>query len=781
MPNFSLSVHQLVDFVLRKGDLDTRINNQNTMQEGTRLHAIYQKSQGKDYMSEVSLRHTFNYGDYSIELFGRCDGINLKDNPVIEEIKTTNEDLETFYKQNKDWHLGQAICYAYIYATEKNLDYIEISLVYISQIDASKKKYNFTYRKDELLKYIHSYFQVYLNFHLLLEKRMNKRNDSLKTLSFPFESVRNGQQKMIEEVVDCYKEHKISFIEASTGIGKTISTIYGSLLGLQSNRINKIFYTTPKNSGFINSFNALKILYDKGYLINAVELIAKEKICPNHCEKKCNPDDCPLSKNYYDKINDVLKDVLIKENLITSEVVRQYADENKICPFELSLDLSLYTDYVVCDYNYIFHPIASLKRFFEEPRIQYRKFLLVDETHNLVDRSRDMFSAEFISSNFKKMKKVMTKEHKEEKILINQIKKVATFINQFKKFEYGEEDYMILETIDPDFLNELKKLDKKIKDFNSEHPKTKIDELDDFSRMNFNFLKIYEYFNTDYKIIIQKDDEEFSIKLFCVNPSCYLLDRFHDFEGASLFSATISPIEYYEDVILGQNGLSYLSLPSPFEEENLKVLVNNKISTKYKDRNRTLLDVVDEIYTLINFKVGNYIVFAPSFEYLNMLKTKTIKDDRFIFQDRNMTAIEREEFLNNLEPNPTKTTVAVCVMGGSFSEGIDLLGDRLIGVVVIGVGFPSLSIENKLIGDYFNQNGNKGFAYSFINPGINRVMQAVGRLIRTENDKGVALLIDQRYSSSPYRHLFQNKWKNYSLVSSSKDIERELESFYCKI
>ena len=778
MYSLSLSVHQLVDFALRKGDIDTRVYNQNTMQEGIKLHSIYQKSKKGNYLSEVQLEHTFNYGDYTIKLFGRCDGIDLNARPKIEEIKTTNDDLENYYKQNKAWHLGQAICYAYIYSLQKNIDEIDISLVYISQIDASKKIVNFTYKINELLKEIYSYFGIYIDFYRLIKTREEKRDQSLTNLSFPFEKTRQGQEEMIQEVINSYKEHKVTFVEASTGIGKTISTIYGSLVGLKDHRINKIFYATPKNVGFINSFNAFKLIRDRGFFINAVELIAKEKICPNHCEKNCNPDDCPLSKGYYDKVNFVLREILIKENLITTSVVREYAKNNGICPFELSLDLSLYTDFVVCDYNYVFHPIASLKRFFDDPPIQFRKFLLVDEVHNLVDRSRDMYSAEFNSFYFNKMKKKINKEYKTEKSIISRIKKVTTYVNMFKDFEYGEEDYMILETVDLNFLSALKDLDKKIKDFKAEHPKLKIEELDEFSRMNYNFLKIIELSNIDYKIVLKKNEDDFIIKYFCINPSVYLLDRLHDFEGATLFSATINPIDYYQEVLLGKSGLDFLSLPSPFEASNLKVLVDTKTSIKYKDRLRTLPDVIEEIYTLVNSKIGNYIVFAPSFEYLNMIKAKTIKDDRFIYQEKSMNIDDRELFLSKLKPNPNATTVAICVMGGSFSEGIDLLGDRLIGLVIIGVGLPTISLENKLIDEYYSTNGLSGYAYAFINPGINKIMQAVGRLIRTESDKGVALLIDERYSYSTYRSLFKNRWTNCSKITSLDVMKEELVNFY---
>lgn len=778
MYSLSLSVHQLVDFALRKGDIDTRVYNQNTMQEGVKLHSIYQKSKKGNYLSEVQLEHAFNYGDYIIKLFGRCDGIDLNKRPTIEEIKTTNDNLDNYYKQNKDRHLGQAICYAYIYSLQKNIDVIDISLVYISQVDASKKVVNFTFKQNELLKEIYSYFNIYIDFYKLTKTREEKRDSSLESLLFPFVKTRKGQKEMIQEVIDSYKEHKVSFIEASTGIGKTMSTIYGSLIGLKERRLNKIFYATPKNAGFINSFNAFKLLNERGVYINAVELIAKEKICPNHCEKNCNPDDCPLSKGYYDKVNFVLKEILLKETLITNDVIREYAKNNEICPFELSLDLSLYTDFVVCDYNYVFHPIASLKRFFDDPPIQFKKFLLVDEVHNLVDRSRDMFSTEFNSFYFKKMKKKITKDYKSEKRLVNGIKKVSSFIKMFNEFEYGDDDYMILETVDLNFLSSLRDLDKKIKDFKAQNPKVKIEELDEFSRMNYSFLKIIELANIDYKIVLKKNNDDFVIKYFCINPSVYILDRLHDFEGASLFSATISPMNYYQEVLLGKSDLNYLALPSPFEANNLKVLVDTKTSIKYKDRLRTLPDVIDEIYSLIETKIGNYIVFAPSFEYLNMIKTKTIKDDRFIFQEKSMNVDDRNEFLSILKPNPDKTTVAICVMGGSFSEGIDLLGDRLIGVIIIGVGLPTISLENKLIEEYYSKNGLSGYAFAFTNPGINKIMQAVGRLIRTESDRGVALLIDERYGYSTYRSLFQNRRTNFTKVTSLDVIKKELKDFY---
>ncbi len=777
MPTIDISVHQLVDFVLRKGDIDTRLFNSETMQEGTRLHAIYQSKQKANYLTEVNLNTEINYGDYIIKLNGRADGIIIENIPIIDEIKTTNGDLETFFQTNKEWHLGQAICYAYMYSNEKNIDEIEVMLTYISQITEEKMFKKFHFSRNELLEKILGYVSVFLDFYKILNRRIELRNESLKNMSFPFEIKRDGQEEMIKAVQSTYLNREYYFIEASTGIGKTMSAIYGSLDGLSKGIINKIFYLTPKNVGFINSFHALKILQDKNILVNAVEILGKEKMCPHHKEKNCNPDDCPLTRDYYNKLNDVIKEILVKESLITSEVIKEYAFKNSICPFELSLDISLYTDFVVCDYNFAFHPIALLKRFFENPVIQYRKLALIDEAHNLISRARDMYSATFDSKYFDDMKKALSKV-KDKNEISKCLRQLTKDINSFKEFDFEERDFYILETLDSHFIRYLRELDKAIRKYNNDHPKFKCKEMELFSRENFKFLKILDELNSYYKILLKQSKSGFTITLFCINPAPYINEKMHNFEGATLFSATLSPIDYFETILLEKSIYKSMELESPFNPNNLKVLVNNKISIKYKDRNKTFNEVVNEIKAFIDVKKGNYMVFAPSFEYLNMLKVEFIHDERFIFQSQKMNSDEKEEFLNKFEENPLNTNVGVCVMGGSFSEGIDLVGDRLIGVVIIGVSMSSVCIENDLLSEYFTSSGLNGFDYAYVNPGISRIMQAVGRVIRKENDKGAALLIDSRYYTKKYQILFSKHWKDSFPVETSEDIYYVLKDFY---
>lgn len=777
MPIIDISVHQLVDFVLRKGDIDTRLFNSETMQEGTRLHAIYQSKQGSNYLKEVNLFTEINYGEYLIKLNGRADGVILDEIPTIDEIKTTNGDLELFHKQNKEWHLGQAICYAYMYMCEKNVDTIDIMLTYISQITEEKMFKKFRFCKDELYRKILSYISIFLDFYKILNRRVELRNISLSNISFPFEAKRKGQEEMIKAVESTYLNKEYYFIEASTGIGKTMSAIYGSLNGLKKGIINKIFYLTPKNVGFINSFHALRIIRNKEVLVNAVEILGKEKMCPHHKEKNCNPDDCPLTRDYYNKVNEVIKEMLIKEDLMTSDIIKKYAFKSSICPFELSLDLSLYTDFVVCDYNFAFHPIALLKRFFENPMMQYRKLALIDEAHNLISRARDMYSATFDSKYFEDMKKALRKVKDKDEIG-KCLRQLTKDINAFKEFDFEDHDYFILETLDSHFIRYLRMLDKEIRKYSNDHPKFKCKEMELFSRENFKFLKILDELNSYYKILLKKSKFGFTITLYCINPAPYINEKMHNFEGATLFSATLSPIDYFETILLERPIYKSLELESPFDPNNLKVLVNNKISIKYKDRNKTFKEVVEEVKAFINFKKGNYMVFAPSFEYLNMLKVEFIHDERFIFQSQKMDTIEKEDFLNKFEENPLTTNVGVCVLGGSFSEGIDLTGDRLIGVIIIGVSMSSVCVENDLLSEYFTSSGLNGFDYAYVNPGISRIMQAVGRVIRKDSDKGAVLLIDSRYYTKKYEILFKKHWKDSIKVESSNDIYNALYKFY---
>lgn len=780
-----LSVHQLVDLSLRSGSIDERVFNQGTLSEGTLIHQYYQKKQNSNYYPEISLSRIIEYRNFVINLHGRCDGLIKKDDGTfcIDEIKTTNSDLDLFYEQNKEWHLGQAICYAYIYCLNNNLDKIDISLTYISQKNKKINVKNFLFDLLKLKEEVEHYLDIYIDFLSIIDNLNIKRNESLMNLSFPFSKMRKGQPELINFCKDIIKNHNIGFIEAATGLGKTVSTIYSTIDSLIDKENDKIFYLTAKNSGFFQANNTFKALIDKGAKIKVVNILGKEKMCL--CEKtKCNPDNCIFAKDYYSKLLNILKKCLNEESIFDEDYLKKIAWDYNICPFELSLDLSLFSDYIVCDYNYCFHPISYLKRFFESPDKHYKMFFLVDEAHNLVSRSKDMYSATLNFSSLLSFKKGFKKE--KSAAVKKTIKLIEEYFDEFSNFDFSDNDGnthhdILLNNIDEDFIVALKKFDEKFKKFCNDNTSFYSEECELFSREVYKFLIINDLKNKNFYLYIHKSNEnDLYIKLLCIDASTFIKNILNNTNGAIFFSGTLSPLNYYEKVIVGTTNAKKLLLKSPFNIDNLNLLINTNTSILYSKRKETLNLVIDFIENFINAKVGNYLVFAPSFEYLSMLKESMpiYKDKKLIFQSRFMKQKEKDDFIKNFKKNPKKTSVGFAVLGGSFSEGIDLAEDKLIGVVVIGIGLPSFNFENNLLKEHYDKVSQNGNEFAYINPGMNHVMQAVGRLIRSENDKGSALLIDTRYLNASYRNLFKEERNNYKKIISISDLLNYLNNFY---
>ena len=775
MKQIELSVHELVDFVLKKGDIDSRSFNSMTMQEGTRIHNIYQSKQGSNYLKEYPLKGIFSYEDSLVYLSGRSDGIILEEVPIIEEIKSTNCDLNSFFKENEEWHLGQAICYGYLYAIEKGLDKVKIRLTYISQVNNDILKKNYCYKTDELLTKIHQYFDVYFQFARIIETRKNRRNESLSVLRFPFSNAREGQMELIDFTKQAIESADSRFAEASTGIGKTMATIFSTLSYLKEDKLDKVFYLCPKNTNFDNAAKALEILNKEGYLLSYTEIRARSKMCPYKLEKACNPDDCPLTVGYYSKLKDVLKDCLVHENLLNSEIIDKYAKKYDVCPFELSLDFSVYTDFVVCDYNYAFHPISYLRRFFEVPDKTYRIFALVDEAHNLIDRARDMFTVTFSEEDYKNLKKELKGYRNPE---INKIlRKINQDLRLFKQFEFNDQP-IILEQLDSKFIQHITKLRSEINVLETDNPKLKLKKGKDFLIDLYKFIVINDLLNDGFKIILDNKYDNLTIKLFCIDPSSFINKSLFHFLGTLFFSATLTPIDYFQKVNLNRDGFKTISLPSPFNPNNFFLIINDNISIKYKDRDKTLEEVAKEINIFVSKKVGNYLIFVPSFEYSRKIEKYFINDNRFVFQTATMTNKDKDDFLANFKENPQESRIGVCVISGSFAESIDLTGDRLIGVVIVGVGLPQVNFENNLVKDFYIQKEMNGYEFAYMNPGINKVLQALGRVIRTQNDKGSALIIDSRYAQSHYFSVLKDRYKNYTKIKDSNGLIKALNSFY---
>ena len=768
-----LSVHELVDFLLRNGDIDNRIYNSSTMQEGTLIHALYQSRQSANYLSEYFLSETFNVDDFEITLEGRADGIiDLGNSAVIDEIKSTVVPLDEYYESQKEWHLGQAKCYALMYAHQKGYDSISIKLTYIHQIDKSTLVKTFDYLTSELERDINNLLVEYIEFFKIIFEKKIKRNESAKTLEFPFSNFRDGQKELAKYTYGIAKKGGILFVEAPTGIGKTISTLFPSVKSFATSDNDKIFYLTAKNSGKDMAFNAAKLLLDNGLKASAIEILAKDKVC--FCPgKACNPDECPFAKDYYTKIRKIIKDSILNRNLFSTEDIIAIAKHNAICPFELSLDLSLYNDIIVCDYNYFFDPLVYLKRFFDSDASNV--LVLVDEAHNLVPRARSMYSASFDSFTYKKVKRSLI--HFEHKKFKNAQKRMTKFFNQFNEFPIGETKIDMLTSSD---LRGIENYLVACSDINKNHHGVVTDEFTDFYFELNKFFKLIELYDESFALFVSKKNEkDCRVNLFCIDPSEHIKRTIDQVKGKIFFSATLSPSDYYIDIIGGYRNNPMLALPSPFEKDHLKLLVAPKISTRYKHRQETAPLVANYIKEFVSHKVGNYFVYLPSYEYLNLI-LPYLGCDYFelLVQEKDMSEAEKEQFLSCFVDSPKKTMLGVAVLGGAFSEGIDLVGERIIGVAVVGVGLPQLCFERNLIKDYYDKTKKKGYEYAYISPGINKVMQALGRVIRSEKDRGIALLIDDRYLTEEYHDLFKTTYSNYEVVTSIDDIKEQVENFW---
>ena len=773
-----LSVHQLVDFLLRSGDIDNRVFNRNTMQEGSRLHSVYQSKQGSEYLSEYPLRRDFTVEEVTVTLEGRADGIIKHKNGdySIDEIKTTISPLDEFIKDNEEWHLGQAKCYALMFALEMKLPVIGVRMTYIRQGNEKEKRIiEYQFFKEELEQFVYSLIEDYLQFQAIIFRQNEERDESIKHLPFPFNKYRSGQRELAKYAYGVAINGGKFYCEAPTGIGKTMSTLYPFIKAMSNDEKSRIFYLTAKTSGKESAYNAINLLKENGLRINDIVITAKDKICFAK-GKGCNPDECPFAKGYYNKIQSVLKYSLLNYSTFDYSTITRIAYENEICPFEYELDLSLFCDVIICDYNYMFDPLSYMKRYFDEDASHY--LVLIDEAHNLVDRSRDMYSSSLSFHKYKEAKKSV-KHSKHVKL-----KRAQSKLN--KMFKEIEEEYPEGDHIVDDFSEEQYKVLnyflETCQDINKNEHKEMTKELLDFYLDVNRFLKIAELYSEKYISYISHHGANLDLKLFCLDSSGFIKNSLNRVKASVLFSATLQPLDYFLDTLGGDKVLDpTLLLPSPFPEENFALMVAPNVSIKYRDREKTYSEVAKYIESFISGKVGNYFIYSPSYDYMNnLLDYLPLTKFKYYIQNKDMSEQEKEAFLLNFKENPEETTIGFLVIGGAFSEGVDLVSDRLIGAAIIGIGMPKINFESDQIAAFYKAKKLPGRDYAYINPGMNKVMQAVGRVIRSEDDKGVILLIDERYMSKQYQELYRYEWRNYEVVLSPKEVEEKVNNFFKK-
>jgi len=774
-----ISVRNLVEFILREGDIDNRrtsSSDKEAMQEGSRIHRKIQGRMGSAYVAEVPLKMDFDFDQFTIIVEGRADGIITEDDVTLDEIKCVYRSLATLTEPIMI-HKAQAMCYGYIYGTMEALEKINIQMTYCNieteDIVRFKEAFTLTY----LSEWFHNVLNEYYKWAKFLFDASNSRRESICNLEFPF-TYREGQRDLVVSVYKAIKQKRDLFIQAPTGVGKTMSTIFPALKAVGEGLGDKIFYLTAKTITRTVACESYSILREQGLQFRSIVLTAKDKICPMN-ETNCNPIYCTRADGHYDRVNDAIYDVITSEYNITREVVEEYAKKHRVCPFELCLDISNWVDGIICDYNYVFDPRVKLKRYFADGVIGDYIFL-VDESHNLVDRAREMYSASLYKDQFEQISRFI--EYRSHGIY-HAVKKCESDLLHYKR-ECSK--YLILDTVN-DFILHLMRLNTLLENYLEENLEFDgREELLDFYFAVNNFLYIYENIDELYRIYcILEDTGRFMLKLFCVNPSNNLKLCMEKSNSTTFFSATLLPIMYYKELLSGNREDYAIYVNSPFDQKKRMLFLADDVSSKYTRRNlKEYTKIKDYIKSIYKARHGNYMVFFPSYKLMEDVYDVVISDKengiQFMIQNNNMDEEDREEFLGKFSIPREDSLIAFCVLGGMFSEGIDLVKDKLIGCMIVGTGLPQVCVEREILKQYFDEAGHNGFDYAYRFPGMNKVLQAAGRVIRTTDDLGVIGLLDERFLESSYQGLFPREWndcKRINMSTMNKEVEKFWDSF----
>lgn len=774
-----ISVRDLVEFVLKSGDLISSFRGASRNIEAIKAHQMIQKAYDENYNAEVSISYMLVKEDIKLEINGRIDGVLTNvDGVVIDEIKTTTSEIKYIDENYNPLHLAQVKCYAYIYGIQNNLESLEVQLTYF-QLDTKEKKIirqNFTILELEV--FFNELIGKYISWAKVVKDWSLIRNESIIKMKFPHDTYRKGQRELAVGVYNTIKSSRKLYACAPTGIGKTLATIFPSIKTLGEGLCSKIFYLTAKTITRTIGENTMQTLINNGLLLKSITITAKEKICFNP-DKNCDPKECEYAKGHFDRVNNAISAAFNEEVTFSKSVIEKYAKEYMVCPFEFSLDLCYWCDIIICDYNYVFDPRVYLKRFFLDNSGDY--VFLIDEAHNLVDRAREMFSAEL----YKKQVLDLKKQTKNSAPFISKaLNKINSYmIEQRRELEVLENNTFSEKEAPEDLIVLLKKfISIAEKWFASGELSDFKEELLSFYFKAVGFIRTAENYDERYITYFEKDSEDIKIKIYCLDPSLLMKETLKRGKTAIFFSATLTPMGYFMKLLGGEENSLKLKLSSPFERENLCLIIDDTISTKYAERLYSLKKVSNNISKVFKMKRGNYLVFFPSYKYMNETHQYFIDNEdniKTLCQKPNMNEEEKTQFLQMFNHKHKEGVVGFAVMGGMFGEGIDLVGESLLGAIIVGVGLPQICFERNIIRDYFQKENGQGFEYAYIYPGMNKVMQAVGRVIRSEKDKGVVLLIDDRFTNINYKKLFPHEWTGFN-KSNEREVEGIIGDFWNK-
>lgn len=776
-PIVRISVRNLVEFILRNGDLvsGSSASDKEAMLKGSRLHRKIQKQMGSHYQPEVSLKKDTEYDDLILRVEGRADGIFSQDDRFcIDEIKGVYKNLELM-EEPVPVHRAQALCYAWIYLDAHDLEKIDIQMTYAHLDTEVIKRFRETLTRAELKQWYEELTDSYHKWLAYQIEWRKKRNESMENLEFPF-AYRKGQREMVSGIYHAISKKEQIFIQAPTGVGKTMSAVFPAVRAIGQGMAETVFYLTARTITRTVAQDAFEILRDRGLLFKVVTITAKEKLC--FCDKpECDPEKCPYAKGHYDRINDAVYELWTTEQSFDRETLLRHAQKWQVCPFEMSLDLAVWMDGVICDYNYVFDPNVCLKRFFGE-NVSGNYLFLIDEAHNLVDRGREMYSASICLNDVIETRKFVKPYSQKLWKKLGKVKKQMEELRQNCGEWKVQENAGVLPI---SLLSVQGELDQLLEEPPAQEV---VDGILDFYFEVRDFLNISELVDDNYVVYTAFDENgRFYMKLFCVNPAENLQKCLDKGNSTVFFSATLLPLQYYRKMLSTRSENFGMYVESPFEQKKRCLMICRDVSSKYTRRGYEEYRKIAEYIARMSWqKKGNYMVFFPS--YRLMEDVYQVYQDEFsvswvrcISQHASMTELEREEFLEEFTEETEETLVGFCVMGGIFSEGIDLIGNRLIGAAVVGTGLPQVNCEREILKGYYDEKGEQGFDYAYRYPGMNKVLQAAGRVIRTKEDTGAILLMDERFLNRDYRNLFPREW-NDACTCTLGNVEKHLQAFW---
>lgn len=793
-----LSVCALCEATCRSGDLGGNDGSMTeTVSDASAVFSLWQTDPNAEYQTDVSLQNTASCGDLDFFVSGCVNGVARRSDGT-EAIVVRNVRGYDFYAPPKEEWLAQMKCYAYFLAVRDGLPELKTRWISVHTDTGKTKQFRYRFSTEELRRFYCGLLKKLEPLARLLRKR--EQEDLPKTASapFPYAELREGQEIMIREVYSAIKRRKRLFVEAPTGTGKTVSALYPAVRALGERRADKIFYLTAKTGTGREAYRAAAKLFEHGVWLRSVVITAKQQMCL--CAEAvrgqsglnpCNPVDCPFAKGYYDRVGSAIAELLSSGNGYPRQKIAETAKRYRICPYELSLDLSEYCDIVICDYNYVFDPSVYFRRYFSLQAPLNNYVFLIDEAHNLADRAREMYSATVRASAFESLA-VRAEEVGAGELALTaeatgmSVRRLKSLCRDERSVDADGRETGFFMSRSPlqNLSRELEIFKKKGEDWlkkHREHPLAA--EADVLLGQVRRYLCVHEYFGDGFLCYVEVSGGDVTAKIYCLDPSPVMNTCLNRASSSVLFSATLTPSEYFCDVLGGKKQSVSVSLPSPFDPNRFCVAAVDSVSTRAEDREKNYAKYASLIAATVSPRPGNYLAYFPSYSCLEGVRRAFVRKYprvELVIQQSGMGAKEREDFLNAFQNDEGHLRIGFCVLGGAFSEGVDLPGSRLIGSIIFGVGLPNLSNERNMIREYFDSISGQGYEYAYTYPGMNHVLQAAGRVIRRDSDRGVTVLVDDRYATPKYRALFPPHWKNVQYAGNARSLAEIVRRFWEK-